>query len=503
MRRGEVDEGAAVLRLKGNMTCDNPAMWDPVLYRVKFAPHPRTGRTWCVYPSYDMSHCIVDSLEGITHSCCTTEFASRQAADGPYYFLLHELGLYKPVTVEFARCNVASSVLSKRKLSLVVSRGLVAGWDDPRLLTLAALRRRGVPPAAVAAFCARLGVSASPSALVPLHMLEAVVRAELDACTPRVCAVVQPLAVRIVNLEDALKALAATQEALGVSEERRVTRRADGGVAFSVALHAKNSSLGRRLVALSQELAIEAADFCGADGRSGGDGVGVGAEAGKEGEGLHVGGAVGLVGVPFVLVCDEEVSAREGEGGDRYLVCRLAPRAGGPQVARNVQWVSRGAARRVRIRRFQALLHDDGKGAKAGADEEGIAGIGEEKAKAKAGIGETKTQAGADEEDGGPGDDEWLDRINPHSLLEVEGALVEDLVCDPSQADARQEKPSGGAGLGAVSHEVWQFVRVGYFVRDRAVLAGATPAAVGQGEAGGGGHEEMVFNEVVSLKGRN
>ena len=122
--------------MKGDLRSDIPSMWDLAAYRVKFASHPHTGDKWCIYPTYDYTHCLVDSLENITHSLCTLEFESRQAPNGSYYWLLDALDAYKPVTWEFSRCNITYNVMSKRKLNLLVTKGYVNGWDDPRLLTL-------------------------------------------------------------------------------------------------------------------------------------------------------------------------------------------------------------------------------------------------------------------------------------------------------------------------------------------------------------------------------
>ena len=132
MKQGRYGEGEAVLRIKGDLHSENTSMWDLAAYRVMFHAHPKTGDAWCIYPTYDYTHCIVDSLENITHSLCTLEFAQRQAVDGPYYHLLHALQLYKPATWEYSRLNLTHAVMSKRKLKFLVVHGYVDGWDDPR-----------------------------------------------------------------------------------------------------------------------------------------------------------------------------------------------------------------------------------------------------------------------------------------------------------------------------------------------------------------------------------
>ena len=127
--------------MKGDLTSSNPNMWDFVAYRIRFTPHPHVGDGWCIYPTYDYTHCIIDSLEWVTASCCTLEFENRRES---YFWLLHELDLYKPKVWEFSRLNITHNVLSKRKIIQLVQDGLLRGWSDPRLLTLKGLRRRGL-----------------------------------------------------------------------------------------------------------------------------------------------------------------------------------------------------------------------------------------------------------------------------------------------------------------------------------------------------------------------
>uniref|UniRef100_A0A061SG32 glutamine--tRNA ligase n=1 Tax=Tetraselmis sp. GSL018 TaxID=582737 RepID=A0A061SG32_9CHLO len=198
MRRGLIDEGKAVLRLKGDYQNENANMWDPIAYRIKFVPHPHIGDKWCIYPSYDFTHCLVDSFENITHSLCTLEFESRRAS---YFWLLEILGQYKPVVWEYSRLNITNMVMSKRKLNKLVTQGYVHGWDDPRLLTLAGLRRRGATPEAINSFCRECGITRSDNR-VPLHRLEHFMRLDLDAGSPRAMAVLRPLKVVITNLDE-------------------------------------------------------------------------------------------------------------------------------------------------------------------------------------------------------------------------------------------------------------------------------------------------------------
>ncbi|XP_052738292.1 probable glutamine--tRNA ligase isoform X1 [Bicyclus anynana] len=178
MKNGKIDEGDATLRMKITL---EEGKQDPVAYRIKFKPHHRTGNKWCIYPTYDYTHCLCDSIEHITHSLCTKEFQSRRSS---YYWLCNALDIYCPVQWEYGRLNVNYTVVSKRKIGKLIEEGIVKDWDDPRLFTLTALRRRGVPAAAVNSFCAALGVTGAVGAVDP-GMLDAAVRDVLNVTAPR------------------------------------------------------------------------------------------------------------------------------------------------------------------------------------------------------------------------------------------------------------------------------------------------------------------------------
>ncbi|CAL8101845.1 unnamed protein product [Calicophoron daubneyi] len=192
MKNGKIDEGCATLRMKVTL---GDGKVDPVAYRIKMLPHNRTGNKWCIYPTYDYTHCLCDSIEDITHSLCTKEFQSRRPA---YYWLCNSLDVYCPVQWEYARLNLNYNVVSKRKLLKLIQAGIVAGWDDPRLITLTALRRRGFPPEAINNFCERIGVTMSQTVLDP-SSLEACVRDYLNDHAPRIMAVLEPLPIHISN----------------------------------------------------------------------------------------------------------------------------------------------------------------------------------------------------------------------------------------------------------------------------------------------------------------
>ena len=196
MRDGEFPDGARTLRAKIDMASPNINMRDPVLYRILHAEHHRTGDKWCLYPMYDYAHPISDALEGITHSICTLEFEDHRPL---YDWTLDNLPVpCHPQQIEFARLNLSYTVMSKRKLLKLVNEGHVAGWDDPRMPTLAGMRRRGYPAAAIRNFCERIGVGRREN-LVDLALLEYCVREDLNRRAPRVMGVLRPLKVVLVN----------------------------------------------------------------------------------------------------------------------------------------------------------------------------------------------------------------------------------------------------------------------------------------------------------------
>ncbi len=201
MRAGEFTDGVHILRAKIDMSSPNINLRDPILYRIRHATHYRTGSTWCIYPSYDFAHPLSDALEGITHSICTLEFEDHRPL---YDWVVAEAGApHRPRQIEFARLNLTSTVMSKRKLLELVERKLVTGWDDPRLPTLKGLRRRGVTPEAIRAFCEHIGV-AKRDAIVEMQLLEHFIREDLNKQSPRVMAVLRPLKVILDNYPDDL-----------------------------------------------------------------------------------------------------------------------------------------------------------------------------------------------------------------------------------------------------------------------------------------------------------
>ena len=195
MRAGEFEDGSHVLRAKIDMASPNLNMRDPVIYRILRAEHHRTGNKWCIYPMYDFTHCISDSIERITHSICTLEFEDHRPL---YDWFLDELKLYHPQQIEFARLNLSYTVMSKRMLLELVEQGYIRGWDDPRMPTISGLRRRGYTPESIRDFSERIGVAKRDS-VVDIGLLEHCLREDLNKRAPRVMAVLRPLRVVIDN----------------------------------------------------------------------------------------------------------------------------------------------------------------------------------------------------------------------------------------------------------------------------------------------------------------
>ncbi|RLC71966.1 MAG: glutamine--tRNA ligase [Chloroflexi bacterium] len=233
MRAGEFPDGSRTLRAKIDMAHPNVLMRDPVMYRIMHATHHRTGDKWCIYPMYDFTHCLSDSIERITHSICTLEFENNRAL---YDWFLDELGVYHPQQIEFARLNLSYTVLSKRKLLQLVEQGHVSGWDDPRMPTLSGLRRRGYTPEAIRDFCDLIGV-AKANSIVDVALLEHCLRQDLNKRAPRVFGVLRPLKVVIDNYPEDL-----------VEEMECINNPEDPG-------------MGTRKVPFSRVLYIERGDF--------------------------------------------------------------------------------------------------------------------------------------------------------------------------------------------------------------------------------------------------
>ena len=234
MRSGEFEDGAYTLRAKIDMKSPNLNMRDPVLYRIMHVPHHRTENKWCIYPMYDFAHCLSDSIEGVTHSICTLEFEDHRPL---YDWILDQLDVKcHPRQIEFARLNLSHTVLSKRRLIELINKGFVAGWDDPRMPTIAGLRRRGYPSAAIRTFCEKIGVAKRDS-MVDMALLDYCARDDLNRTAPRVMGVLDPLKVVILNFpKDSVDELDAVN-------------------------NPEDPSMGFRKVPFSREIYIEQDDF--------------------------------------------------------------------------------------------------------------------------------------------------------------------------------------------------------------------------------------------------
>ena len=234
MKRGLFQEGQHVLRAKIDMASPNINMRDPVIYRIMKEDHHRTGDTWCIYPTYDYAHCLSDSLEGITHSLCSLEFEDHRPL---YDWFLEQLKVEcHPQQIEFARLNLNYTVMSKRKLSMLVQKNHVQGWDDPRMPTLSGLRRRGYTPRSIRKFCDLIGIAKSEN-IVDMSLLEYCIREDLNKIAPRVMGVLNPLKVVITNYPP------------------------EHSEALEAVNNPEDESMGTRLVPFSRELFIEREDF--------------------------------------------------------------------------------------------------------------------------------------------------------------------------------------------------------------------------------------------------
>ncbi len=234
MRKGEFAEGSHVLRAKIDMASPNLNMRDPVIYRILKASHHRTGDTWCIYPMYDYTHCLSDAIEGITHSLCTLEFEDHRPL---YDWVLDILETpCHPQQIEFARLNLTYTVMSKRKLLQLVNEKYVDGWDDPRMLTVSGLRRRGYTPSSIRKFCRTIGIGKRES-WIDMGVLENAIRDDLNPTAPRVMGVLDPVKLIIDNYPEDLQETIIAQN------------------------HPQNPEMGSRPLPFGRELYIERADF--------------------------------------------------------------------------------------------------------------------------------------------------------------------------------------------------------------------------------------------------
>ena len=392
MKSGKHNEGDHIVRLKIDMASSNMNMRDPAIYRIKKTHHYRTGDKWSIYPLYDYTHCLSDAIEGITHSLCTLEFEDHR----PLYEWVIEkvktstvaVELGSPVQTEFGPLNLEYTVLSKRKLIELVQKGLVSGWDDPRMPTISGLHRRGFTPDSIREFCRRIGVTKS-SAVIEIGVLETVIREELNESAERRMAVLEPLKVVITSLAD------------------------DHNEILQLANHPNKPELGSRQLPFTREVYIEQSDFE--------------EDPPPKFKRLVPGGEVRLRS-SYVIRCDEVIKDENGKITELHCTHdpdTLGKKPEGRKVKGVIHWVPAGHSVKSEVRVYDRLFNQPNPLA----------------------------------------EDNYLDAINPDSLVVMEGAQLE-----PALASS------------AVGSR-YQFERQGYFAIDEDSTA-----------------ERPVCNRIVSLR---
>ena len=300
MKNGEFPEGSRVLRAKIDMSSPNMHMRDPIMYRIKYEPHHRTGNQWCIYPMYDFAHGLCDALEGITHSICTLEFEVHRPL---YNWFIEKTGAFPSQQIEFARLNLSYTVMSKRKLLQLVQEGYVDGWDDPRMPTLSGVRRRGYPPAAIRNFAHIIGVAKRDN-LIDIALLEHCVREELNKTANRYMGVFNPLKITLTNYPETIEYLQAEN-------------------------NPEDPSAGHRLISFSKHLFIEKDDFM--------------ENPPKKYFRLYPGGMVRLKHA-YIIQCEEVI--KDEQGNVIELLCKYIPESksgsdtSGLKVKGTLHWVN-------------------------------------------------------------------------------------------------------------------------------------------------------------------
>jgi len=330
MRDGEFADGTRVLRAKIDMASPNLHMRDPVLYRIRKTLHHRTGNKWCLYPMYDFTHCLSDSIEGITHSLCTLEFEVHRPL---YDWVLDNVAIdSRPRQIEFARLSLTYTVLSKRKLLTLVEEGRVNGWDDPRMPTVSGLRRRGYTPASIRSFCKTIGITKFNS-LTDVALLEHSIRQDLNDTTPRRMAVLRPLKVVITNFDE------------------------DKVEELEAANHPKDPEAGTRSVPFTREIYVERADFMEEPPR----------KFFRLGPGREV-----RLRFAYFITCNEVIKNAAGEVTELHCTYDPETHGGnapdGRKVKGTIHWVSASHAFEAQVRLYDRLFtvedpnkEDDGK----------------------------------------------------------------------------------------------------------------------------------------------
>ena len=375
MKEGEFPDGSRVLRAKIDMASPNMIMRDPTLYRILRHHHHRTGDEWCIYPMYDFQHPLQDALEGITHSLCSLEYEIHRPL---YDWVVNQVGFeHPPRQIEFARLNITRTIMSKRYLRRLVEEGYVAGWDDPRMPTLVAMRRRGYPPEAIRDFIDRVGVSKADST-VDEALLEHCVREALGDSAPRAMAVLDPLKIELINWPE------------------------DKVDEIELENHPDHPEMGSRKIPFGRELYIEREDFM--------------ENPPKKFFRLAPGREVRLKGA-YIIKCEEVVKDEAGNIVSLKCSVDMTSRSGSEGSLRKVKgtlhWVSALAAQECEVRLYEPIL----------MDEESI----EE---------DVETEEGAESE-AAPAKD-FISRLNPNSLTVKKGCMVEPAIAQAQIGDRFQ-----------------------------------------------------------------
>lgn len=326
MRQGRFAEGAATLRVKGDMSSDNPNMRDFIAYRVKYNEHPHVKDEWCIYPTYDFTHCLVDSLEHVDYSCCTLEFETRRES---YFWLLAKLNMWRPHVYEFSRLNVTGALLSKRKINALVEKGVARGFDDPRLLTLKGLRRRGYTPEAINRFCKDVGITRSQN-VIELAKLEMCLRECLDTQCERRLAAIDPV-------------LCVVEGGTWGADVDDATPLEKKSAKIVVRNHPVREELGTRTLVFGYRFYIDHNDFRAQD-------------EGPKYYGLAPGKTVGLKYGPNFTCTRFDMDPKTGRPATIYGTIEME-RSVKPKT--NIGWVNAETARDVEFRLYTPLLTDD------------------------------------------------------------------------------------------------------------------------------------------------
>lgn len=442
MRNGEYPERSATLRMKMDLSSGNPYLWDTVAYRVKHAEHHRTGDKWKIYPTYDFTHCLCDSFENITHSLCTVEFIPARES---YEWLCDALTVYKPRQYEFARLNLQGTFLSKRKIAALVEKKLVRDWDDPRLYTLIALRRRGIPPGALIQFCSELGVTNMPST-TEIKKFDSSVRAYLENSAPRLMMVLDPIKLIIENVAD------------------------DYRLPVEVPLHPKDPSMGTVETSFTKEIYIEREDFREVDS--------------PDYFRLAPGKLVGLFKAPYPVLCTSYTKGPDGRVTE--IRCKMADDGKAAKPKAFIMWVNAPEAVPVdEVRYFHPLFKSDPPPPDFESDVDHSSLETFKNAVIEPAFFTLAQKSIGD--------------ARKESEERTEKAKKENVGVDPKTRGGEDEPVVTAEQLVGMENIRFQAMRLAYFTVDRESKIGCLEGP-GQGKAGKSEGDKLILNRIVSLK---